>query len=920
MGSRAFEIMELLVRSAGEIVTKDELMEHVWPGAIVLDNTVQVHIASVRRALGPYKTLLKTESGRGYRLLGSWTTRGPGAENVAANSQPRSQPGGSRSDNFPVIVAALIGREATVRFVRDLISAYRVVTLTGPGGIGKTTLAVEVARGVLGEFKDGGWLVELAPLADAGLVPSTVAGILGLKLIGGAGSAEAVARAIGDTNLLLILDNCEHVIDAAAELAETIVRFCPYASVLATSREVLRIDGEHVYRVPPLDVPDAGQQDPEHILGRGAARLLVARTEALAAPSSLVPGEISAIAAICRQLDGIPLAIEFAAARAAALGFRQVEAGLGDRFRLLTSGRRTALPRHRTLRAVLDWSYELLLPDEQGLLRRLAIFPGGFTFEAVRAVEARDGADEDILEGISSLIAKSLLAVDEGASVPRWRMLETTRAYGLEKLHENGEAVAAMGRHAEFCLTLFAPFASRDGLQTAIDTLESYRREIDNLRAVLTWALSPEGDGALGVALAASAADFWVAVSQIAEAGEWASKALALIGDGSGSRHEMVLRCSLGMALIYTKGMIVPAREALTRALALAQEFSDFDYLQRAFHGLWLFSARSMAVHEALAYARQYEDVSRDRDPHAQATADWLVGHTLLYLAEHREASMRLRRAIDLYPIESRDRDMIRIVNDLRASACGHLSASLLSLGRLDAAAQIATGAVEEARAANQPIALCIALTWEAGLVFLSLGALETAEHYGEELIDHAYKHALVPFHAVGLCVRGSLAAKRGDPQRGLDPLRRGLAEMQKASYLLFFPFFRAELAAALAAVGRIDDGLAEIDGAIRFADETDYRWFVPELLRAKGDVLLRQGLHNQALAEECFGRALELARTQGALFWELRAALGIARLRVRQNNPADAAGILRPVYDRFTEGFATADLQAAKALLETAP
>ncbi len=290
------------------------------------------------------------------------------------------------------------------------------------------------------------------------------------------------------------------------------------------------------------------------------------------------------------------------------------------------------------------------MPEEQRLLRHLAIFPGGFTFEAAQAVETHEGAGEIILDGIASLVTKSLLAVDEGASVRRWRLLETTRAYALEKLHESGEAADTIKRQADFCLTLFAPFASQDRLQAAIDDLGSYRREIDNLRAALHWALSPEGDTALGLALAANAADFWVAVSQIAEASEWASKASALIGDDTGSRNEMVLQCHLGMALIYTRGMIAPAREALMRALALAQEFADFDYQQRAFHGLWLFSARSMAVHEALAYARQYEEVSRNRDPHSQATADWLVGHTLLYLAEHHEASVRLRRAINQYP------------------------------------------------------------------------------------------------------------------------------------------------------------------------------------------------------------------------------------------------------------------------------
>jgi non-specific serine/threonine protein kinase len=917
LGGRAFEIIQVLAQSAGELVTKDELMDRIWPGAVVMENTLQVHAAAVRKALGQYRNLLKTESGRGYRLLGTWTTRVPGSENVFTSRQFLRPYAESRTGNLPATPSDLIGREATVRSVRDLISAYRVVTLTGPGGIGKTTLAIEAARGVLNDFKGGGWFVELAPLADANHVTSTVASVLGLKVIGGASSAEAVARGIGDANLLLILDNCEHVIDAAAELAETIVRFCPHASVLATSREMLRINGEHIYRVPPLDVPAIGQHDPESILRHGAVELLVSRTGALASSSSPSRDDITAIAAICRHLDGIPLAIEFAAARAAVLGFRQVEAGLNDRFRLLNTGRRTALPRHRTLRAALDWSYELLPPDEQWLLRHLAIFPGGFTMEAAQAVGAHKADGDVILDGISSLVSKSLVAVEEVATVPRWRLLETTRAYALEKLHENGEAADAMSRQAEFCLKLFAPFSFPDQLQAAIDALDAYRREIDNLRAALNWAVSPEGDTQLALAIAATAADFWVAVSQIGEAREWANKALALISNDTPSRIEMVLQCNLGMALIYTRGMIADAREALMRALALAQEFADFDYQQRAFHGLWLYSARSMAVHEAFAYARQYEEVSRDRDPHSQATADWLIGYTLFYLAEHHEATMRLRRAVDRYPIESRDRDMVRLVNDLHASAYGHLSACLLSLGLLDAASQVAINAVEEARAANQPIALCIALTWEASLVFVSLGELETAERYGEELIDHAFKHGLGPFHAAGLCVRGSIAAKLGDPQRGLDPLRRGLSEMQKGSYLLFYPFFKAEFAAALAAAGRVDDGLVQIDEAIRFAEETDYRWFLPELLRAKGEVLLQQGLDNQPLAQNLFRDAADLSRSQGALFWELRAALSIADLLVRQNNQVDAAQVLQPVYDRFTEGFGRADLRAARALLD---
>ncbi|HTV27529.1 MAG TPA: winged helix-turn-helix domain-containing protein [Xanthobacteraceae bacterium] len=929
IGGRAFEVIEVLAQSAGELVTKDELMNCVWPGAIVSDNALQMHISAARKALGSYRGMLKTESGRGYRLLGDWAIRHssptrsssviPFPQSGSAIASPRlGDPEEAPEGNFPVLVTDIVGRSAALPLIRELLSAYRVVTLTGPGGIGKTTLALHAARCVLEEFADGGWLVELASLSDPELVPSAVTGALGLNLGGGEITAAAIARAISDKNLLLLLDNCEHIIDAAANLTEVLLQSCRHVTILVTSRETLRINGEYVYRVGPLEVP-AAEDEPDHMLRRSAVELFVARARESGLEAIPRADELSSVAAICRHLDGIPLAIELAAARAATFGVGQVAAGLADRFAVLTSNRRTILPRHRTLRATLDWSYDLLDDTESWLLRNLAVFPAGFSLDAAAAV--MDGAERHqlaMLDGIANLVDKSLVVFEKSEATGRWRLLETTRAYARDKLAERGEAGQALRRHAEFYLALFAPFAADGQLQAALDDLGRYRREIDNLRAALNWAFSPSGDAALGIELAAGAANFWIAASLLAEAREWAGKAVARIGDAAGTPAEMILQCSLGMTLIYTRGMIAPARTVLMRALTLAQELGDFDYQQRAFHGLWLFSARSMAMNDALSYARQYEELARDRDPHAKATADWLIGHTQFYLGEHRAASARLRQAISEYPIESRRRDMIRLVNDLRASAFGHLSASLLSLGLLDAAAQMATNAVEEAHGTNQPIVLCIALAWESGLVCLTLGDLETAERYGEELIDHAYKHGLRPFHAAGLCVRGSLAARRGNPESGLDPLRRGLTEMREASYLLFYPVFLAELAAALAASGRIDESLTEIDGALRFVEETNCRWFIPEILRTKGEILLRKAADRSApSAEDCLNQAAEMARVQGALFWELRIALSLARLRVAQSRPDEARQTLAPVYDRFTEGFETADLLAAKQLLD---
>ena len=914
IGGRAFEILETLAMAAGQLVSKDELFQRVWPGAIVEDNTLQVHISAIRKALGEDRGLLKTVSGRGYRLQGNWTVREGSAEPKPSVSRPAIAAAERYETNLPGAAAALIGRETAVEHLRDLLTAYRVVTLTGPGGIGKTVLASEVARTLFPTFGGDVIVVELVSLSAAELVPSAVAGALNLQLGGDETSPASVARALGDKKILLVLDNCEHVIDVAAATVEALVRQCPNTTVLATSREVLGVEGEIVFRVPPLEAPAEHLGASDSVLEHSAVQLFVLRTQSRWSDFRPHGETLPVIAAICRRLDGVPLAIEFAAARAATLGIKEVADHLDDRFALLRNARRTALPRHQTLRATLDWSYELLPEEERGLLRRLAIFPAGFTLEAVAAVS--DESESRVAYGISSLVSKSLVTIDRSETVLRWRLLETVRAYALEKLTGTSEHRAIVRRHAEFYLALFAPFAIESRQQAAIDELDRYRRETDNLRAALNWTFSPGGDSALGVALAATATDFWNAVSLVAEGCGWAGKALEHIDDDTDTRHEMVLQCGLGFALIFTEGSSVRAREALTRALALARDLQDFDYRQRATCGLWLFCARSMALNEALAFAREYEEVARGRDIQAQATAAWLIGVPQTYLAAHAEAGERLQWAFDHYPSGRRVRDMVRLASDLTSSALSHNTVNLLSQGRLDASARAATNAIEAARGTNQPTVLCVALAW-AGFVFLSLGELEVASKLGTELIDHAYKHGLRPFHAAGRCVRGAVAGKRGEPEAAVDALGSGLAVMRDARYLLFYPFFLVELAAALGLAGRVDDGLSEIDGALRFAGETDCRWFMPEILRTKGELLARRGFGDAPLIEDLFRQSMRVARTHAAAFWELTAATSLAEHLRHQRRGAEARALLWPAYNLLAEGASAPRVRQAEALLD---
>ncbi len=474
VGHKAFDIIELLVGAAGNLLTKDDLMARLWPGHVVEENRLQVHMSAVRKALGQDRGLLRTACGRGYRLLGEWRVR----EEPLAQSPPdrgaETRSARPRLGNLPAARSDLIGRAEPARRLEDLMSAYRVVTLTGPGGIGKTRLALEVARNLSAGFDGDVWLVELASISDPALLASVVAGTLGLDPGGEASTPASVARAIGGRRLLLVLDTCEHLIEAAAELVETILRWCPGTSILATSRELLRIDGEHVYPVPPLEVPSRHQDEAGDAFELSAVQLFVTRMKSWRFDFSPQGADLATIGAICRRLDGVPLAIELAASRAATLGTEQVLSRLDERFALLTNGRRTAPPRHQTLRATLDWSYELLSAAERRALCVLALFAGEFTLDGAIAV-AGDPASM-VAENIANLVAKSLLQLDRSGDHSRWRLLETTRAYALEKLAESGDGDQAARRHAEF----FLDFASRaPGSRSAPENPADRSRETD---------------------------------------------------------------------------------------------------------------------------------------------------------------------------------------------------------------------------------------------------------------------------------------------------------------------------------------------------------------------------------------------------------------------------------------------------------
>jgi predicted ATPase/DNA-binding winged helix-turn-helix (wHTH) protein len=919
IGGRAFEIIEVLAQSAGELVTKDELMNRVWPGAVVMENTLHVHVAAVRKALGPYRGLLKTESRRGYRLLGSWSVR------HHPTSPPPVRPRQTRisrepaASNFPVPVTSLVGRSAAVQKLRDLVSAYRVVTVTGPGGIGKTALVLEVARALLTEFDDGAWLVELASLADPALVPSAVAGVLALNLGGEVISAEALARAVGDQKVLLVLDNCEHVIDAAACLAETFVRMHPRTTILTTSREVLRIEGEYVYRVPALEVPAIGCDEPDHILGHSAVELFVARTKALNSDFLPHAANLPTIAAICRHLDGIPLAIEFAAARTATLGLEQVAVELSDRFALLLSGRRAALPRHRTLRAALDWSYDLLPESERRLLRHLAIFPAGFTLAAAAAVvNDGHGIEACVAHGIVSLVYKSLVTLDRSTAATRWHLLETIRAYALEKLAEHGEIGAAARLHAEFYRDLFA--SRRLDSHVPDEDMEQFTREIDNVRGALDWSFSTAGDAEIGVTLTAAYVPAWLHAALPTECRERTERAVNNLAPAMNVSVplRMQLHFAFGLMPAYTMSPIEPAKAALAKALTLAEEIGDRQAQFQILWGLWVLNSESGECHTAYSVTEQLSLVGRRiADPSAGLMVQRLRGFVLEMQGQHRQACECSEYVVRHYVAPTDRRLTAWGQFDQRVLARAMLARALWFQGYADQAMDQARLSLDEAQRTNFPLSIGEALRVAVCDIALMTGDLAAADQSITMLLDIATSRNAPFWGILGRCLRGKLFVYRGEFAPGTALLRTELEFCERAGWPIWYPEFMGALAEGLAGLGEVARARAAVDKGLASADRGGERCYYPELLRLKGELLLQTPDQSGPGAEQSFSAALSLARRQGALALELRAALSLARLRVREGRHDQARRVLRAIYDRFTEGFATADLRTARGMLE---
>jgi predicted ATPase/DNA-binding winged helix-turn-helix (wHTH) protein len=917
LGSRAFDILVALVERAGELVSKEELVSRAWPATFVGEANLRVHVSALRRSLGDgrgERRYVANIPGRGYRFVAPISLAPPTTDMVSPVAQ-------NPANNLPVHLTRMVGRTDLVGALTGQLPQRRFITLVGPGGIGKTTLGLAVADELLPSYKDGVQFVDLAPLTNARLVPSALAAVLGMPIRSETPLPGLIAF-LRDKQMLLVLDSCEHVVDAAAALAAEVLKGAPGVQVLATSREPLRAAGESVRRLAPLETPPVQVGlTAMQALDYSAVQLFVDRAAENLDGFELTDANAAMVGDICRRLDGIPLALELAAGRIHAFGLQGTAALLDDRFRLLMRGGRAGLPRHQTLAATLDWSYESLSAVERTILQRVAVFAGGTTLEAVSAVSADAEIEtSQVVEGIAELVTKSLIAADVTDTTVYYRLLETTRTYALAKLEESGQYDSFARHHAEYTRDVFLRAKIEWETQRPTSWLDTYVRQIDNLRAALDWAFSPKGDGALGVTLTAAAVPLWFEMSLLDECRQRTEQALARVQNNvkPSPREGMQLFAALGWTSILTDRAMRPETTAAWRnALKLAERIGDTDYRLRAHWGLWLTHAvlgdHRIALEHAEKFRALAETSTEQTDP---LVGDRMIGFSLHLLGDQVGAKQRIDNVLSRYVAPTHRSHITRFHFDQRVMAQTTLSQILWLQGFPDQAARAAQTAVSVALSLDHGPTVCNALAFCGCEIPLLTGDLETAERLVSMLIEQATKHTIPVWVAWGQAFKGVLIIKRGDAATGLNVLNDVLSEFGRTRF--FRPLtFLGEVAQALGQVGRVAEGQAMIDEALAMLERNEERWCIAELLRLKGALAQLDGTPNAAVsAEEHLVKALDWARRQQALSFELRTATSLARLWHMQGRAKDAQHLLSDVCGRFTEGFETADMRAAKEVL----
>lgn len=906
LGSRAFDILCLLIDRAGDVVGKRELMAKAWPGLAVEESSLRFHITQLRRVLGEDRggdSFVLNVPGRGYCFVA------PVSQGKAEANPPDAiaQPPRRAEQSIPPKPRRLIGRDREITALAANLAERRFVTLRGPGGVGKTTVAIALAHEVAHRFADGVRFIDLGALRDERHVAGTVASALGVVVPVGDPTPRLLEK-LRDKEIFLVLDNCEHVVNAVAHLAEQIHGYAPRSEILATSRETLEVASEFVVELPPLDVPPTELPTSADIGSYSSAQLFIECATAAGYETARLANDFDIVGRLCRRLDGVPLAIELVASRLSAHSLVELDELIEGRLRLTWPGRRTAPLRHQSLSAAIDWSYDLVSPVERSLLQYLSVFPGLFTLVGVRAVADGLAEQDSVLGALEQLIAKSLVTSRLSAEQVHFRLLETTRAYASDKLAGSGTSPAACTSHARYVLNSLNPRSYEPG--GGHPGGWTHRAELlADTRASLGWVFSDMGETSLRLPLAAAAARLFVEMNLLEECRSWCRRALSIAASGDGDRAaEIDLLWAFGHASMFADRNSQECEAALCRGLELAQQLGDLQNQFRMLSRLHALYRRTGERQRLLEISQLADAVAIELDDPAAAGRS----HTYLGIAYHLLGNQRAARerldlgeAIDA-AIPSLPIDHFAYPRGTNVMSC----TNLWLIGLPDRAVAVANGLVDVH--ANPDLAMYCAGLCFAARVYRLVGDDDALEEAANRLAGYSRKHGLGPFQTAAQALKGELKIARGDVDEGVDLLRRSIPRMLAERLELYSGAASLALVDGLAAQGRFDDALASLQVRIDHVASQGESWEMPELLRVRGE--LRWGVGTEA--EVDLAAACELADRQSALSWKLRADLSRFRL-ADVSLQKQRASELRTTYMRFGEGRETSDLRAVRSVLE---
>jgi len=905
LGARAFDLLHYFVAHAGEVIDKQRLLAAAWPDVIVEEGSLRVQIAALRRALdngAGQASHIASVPMRGYCFVVRVEPPVPIAAPAPQGPAPRTASGPPEVKGLPARLCRTIGRDAVIAALVESVRRHRLVTVVGAAGIGKTTVAIGAAQALRAECRDGVHYVDLSGLAEGRSVPGAVAASLGIAAYA-EDPTEVVVRSLAQRSILLVLDNCEHVIEALAHLVERVHAAAPSVMTVATSREPLRTRGEWVLRLQPLALPPADSHiGLDEALTWPAVELFVERAQAYwQAPFREV--DVACITRICRHLDGVPLAIELAAARLDTYGLEGLLDLLDDRFRLLGQGRRTALPRHQTLRATLDWSHELLSAPEQRVLRRLSVFRERFSLDSAAAVcadetapgmtSAAADASYEFAQLLSDLVAKSLVCFDPGDPHTPYRLLESTRSYAAEKLDAQGERAAAARLHAMDCCALLDAAVLEQGQLCTPQWLARHARRIDDVRAALSWAFGPHGDASLGARLTALSAPLWLHLGLLGESMAHLRRACEHAQCIDDARLAFALWLHLAFGMTVTQGAPGDVDAALARCEELAQRLPG---PQARLSSAWLGFASATCRGEyrrALTACERFGEIAREAGD-AKAS---LVHHRMKALCLHHRGDQHgARKRADLaMGAGAQGIGLLAgasIQLDHRVAVLTLLSRILWLQGRPSQALVACADAIDAAHAVDHMPSLAYALAFGACPVAIWSGEHTLAQRRVDALHEATLRHGQLVWQSWHALFDAVTSARRTSDGVIAPPY---LGSWLAPAHVDMLVTLGVE-SLAQQALARVQLG--------------ESGWCAAEIYRAAARCHLADHPQDTRTARQWLDRSAAIARRQGALAWGLRTALTQCALDGSRHALAQLCS--RFVHDEDCE-----DLRAARALLQ---